>query len=124
MHFGSELPSESDFGYQISRVLVNKIWEADNEEFRPINTIGDQRDLVYILISDSSDGFGVVLLRNRSFRKKFNVIFPHFNYSKKNIYLKSTSLSYEIKRREPKKNANYFGMWRGGNRSMGLFRGW
>lgn len=80
MHFPSELPSESDFSYQIALALSSKLWQEENEELRPISTSGDKKDLVHMLIQDSSDGFGVALFRNRSYRKKFKLRLPNYNY--------------------------------------------
>ena len=64
MHFPSELPSASDFSFQIAQGLSFKFWMEENEEFKPVSYEGDQKDLVYMLISDSSDGFGIILFRN------------------------------------------------------------
>lgn len=80
MHFPSELPSASDFSFQIAQGLSFKFWMEENEEFKPVSYEGDQKDLVYMLISDSSDGFGIILFRNRSFRTKFKVYVPRLNY--------------------------------------------
>lgn len=80
MHFPSELPSESDFSHQIALTLASKLWNEENEELRPVSASGDQKDLVYMLIQDSSDGFGVALFRNRSYRKKFKIRLPSYNY--------------------------------------------
>jgi hypothetical protein len=80
IHLDSEEPSLSDVSYQISSALVDKLWEKDSPEFRPYSQKEDESDLVYILRQSSSDGFGVLLLRSRSYRKNFKINLPNLSY--------------------------------------------
>jgi len=82
VHFDSEEPSLSDLGYQISLGIRSKFWDNPDIEFKPFSSKPHEKDLVYLLLKSTSDGFGAILLRSRSYTKNFKLNLPNLSYGK------------------------------------------
>lgn len=68
--------------YRLTMGLASRLWEEKDQDFKPISTSENLRDLHYIYSNESNSGYGIVAFRNRSFKKNYYVDFPNLNFGK------------------------------------------